>query len=89
MIGTSGFRKTANFRFEIGNGSRKVYGAEAEGQLYTPSKFHANWFTGLGGVNMGHLKYNGSYIMTGVSMKKSETRSVLYPNTYVRTPLGM
>ena len=60
LIGTSGFRKTVYFRFDFGNGSRKVYGAEAEGQLYTPSKFHGNRFTGLGGVNMGHLKYNGS-----------------------------
>ena len=50
MFGTSGLRKTAHFRFEVGNGSQKVDVAKAEGELYMPSKFHSNWLTGLGGV---------------------------------------
>ena len=50
MIGTSGFRKTAYFRFEIGNGSRKVDVAEGGDELYTPPKFHSNRLTGIGGV---------------------------------------
>ena len=40
------FRKSAYFRFEVGNGSQKVDVAE----LYTPAKFRANPPTGLGGV---------------------------------------
>ena len=44
------FRKSAYFRFEVGNGSQKVDDAKAEGKLYTPSKFHANPSAGLGGV---------------------------------------
>ena len=44
------FRKSPYFRFEVGNGSQKVDDAKAEGELYTPSKFHSNRLTGLGGV---------------------------------------
>ena len=44
------FRKSPYFRFEVGNGSQTVDDAKAEGELYTPSKFHANPSTGLGGV---------------------------------------
>ena len=44
------FRKSPYFRSEVGNGSQKVDDAKAEGELYTPSKFHANPSAGLGGV---------------------------------------
>ena len=50
MIGTSGLRKTAHFRFAVGNGSQKVDVAKAEGELYTPPKFYWNRLTGLGVV---------------------------------------
>ena len=39
MIGTSGFRKTVYFRFEIGNGSRKVDVAESGVNCIYPQSF--------------------------------------------------
>ena len=36
MFSTSGFRKTAHFRFEVGTGNRKVDDAKAEGEIHTP-----------------------------------------------------
>ena len=48
--------------FGLPTGSWKVDGAKAQVELYMPPKFHANRKTGLGGVNMGHLKYNASAV---------------------------
>ena len=45
-----GFTKIGHFRFRVGTGNRKADVAEAETELYTSSKFHANELTGLGGV---------------------------------------
>ena len=63
MFSTSGFGKAAHFRFGVETGSRKVDGAKVQVELYTPPKFHANRLMCLGGVNMGHLKYNASKLL--------------------------
>ena len=55
-VSTSGFRKTAYFRFEVGTGNRKVDDAKAEGEIYTPSKIHSNLPSSFGGEEGSTLK---------------------------------
>ena len=42
--------------FEVSTGSQKVPYAIAQVELYTPSKFHANRSTCLGGDSLLHIK---------------------------------
>ena len=62
MFSTSGFRKTAHFRFEVGTGNRKVDDAKAGGEIYTPSKFHSNLPSSFGGQEGSTLKKTGSNV---------------------------
>ena len=52
----------AHFRFDFRTGSWKYDVAKAEGELYTPSKFHPNRPSHLREKGTAHINENGSYL---------------------------
>ena len=50
----------AHFRFDFQTGSWNVDEGIAEGELYTPSKFHSNPFSHLWEIGTSHLNEIGS-----------------------------